>query len=495
MFNDFLKKSRHETLTFDSFQNILAIIKDRFAYTDYEFENEKINEECKLFLEFVGVIYSRSQYKEIQLKLNKILHSVLVYTFYTKISSEENIFSNKSIYIDTNIIIYLIGANLKFRKIYIEELLELLKLSKSKLLISKVTLLEFARTLKNPNNTYLKFFVENQRVKVDTILANPKSYIYELFSQYDIDIEIIDCDDIEKMKEHEQDWDELYDDLASYKAKDNFYLNNCSLEHDIHLLKLANSFFEYKSITDITNPLITADNRLYSWIKQYSFKTYLSSITSVFHLQQLTLYLWLTTNSLNSKFIMKTWMYIVDSIKMFDNMKLNSVFRIINDTMEYEKTKHLRSLYLLVKQNTEISDYETDDQNQFGYEQISSILKNISSQYIKQGMKENQLLEEENIALRNKYQSEKAVASNLGERLIISNDTIKLKNDEIKLKNLELSAKEEENKKQRQENEKLREIERQPIKYALKKFLTKGSKNIFFRFLQLVIKFLLKISF
>lgn len=198
MFNDFLKKSRHETLTFDSFQNILAIIKDRFAYTDYEFENEKINEECKLFLEFVGVIYSRSQYKEIQLKLNKILHSVLVYTFYTKISSEENIFSNKSIYIDTNIIIYLIGANLKFRKIYIEELLELLKLSKSKLLISKVTLLEFARTLKNPNNTYLKFFVENQRVKVDTILANPKSYIYELFSQYDIDIEIIDCDDIEK---------------------------------------------------------------------------------------------------------------------------------------------------------------------------------------------------------------------------------------------------------------------------------------------------------
>lgn len=72
-------------------------------------------------------------------------------------------------------------------------------------------------------------------------------------------------------------------------------------------------------------------------------------------------------------------MYIVDSIKMFDNMKLNSVFRIINDTMEYEKTKHLRSLYLLVKQNTEISDYETDDQNQFGYEQISSILKNISS--------------------------------------------------------------------------------------------------------------------
>ena len=110
-------------------------------------------------------------------------------------------------------------------------------------------------------------------------------------------------------------------------------------------------------------------------------------------------------------------------------------------------------------------------------------------------MKENQLLEEENIALRNKYQSEKAVASNLGERLIISNDTIKLKNDEIKLKNLELSAKEEENKKQRQENEKLREIERQPIKYALKKFLTKGSKNIFFRFLQWVIKFLLKISF
>ena len=185
-------------------------------------------------------------------------------------------------------------------------------------------------------------------------------------------------------------------------------------------------------------------------------------------------------------------MYIVDSIKMFDNMKLNSVFRIINDTMEYEKTKHLRSLYLLVKQNTEISDYETDDQNQFGYEQINSILKNISSQYIKQGMKENQLLEEENIALRNKYQSEKVVTSNLGERLIISNDTIKLKNDEIKLKNLELSAKEEENKKQRQENEKLREIERQPIKYALKKFLTKESKNIFFRFLQWFIKFLIK---
>lgn len=50
------------------------------------------------------------------------------------------------------------------------------------------------------------------------------------------------------MKEREQDWDELYDDLASYKAKDNFYLNNCSLEHDIHLLKLANSFLNINQL-------------------------------------------------------------------------------------------------------------------------------------------------------------------------------------------------------------------------------------------------------
>ena len=363
-FNSFLSRNGKNAVSLMEFQSALEEIEDSFLYEEKQTLTSS-SLTARLLLDYINQVFQVTGFHSVAEKLSRILHSVLVYTYYTGAKTAADFLNGKRLILDTNVIVYFLGANLEFRKIFIQELFALIANRNVHFTILKETVTELLRILKSPPNLEVKQFVLNNRGIVNQIISNPKVSLAELFSKNGVEVQVGPVPVIDMGNDIPEERD-LYQSLWNFKNRPpRGILSEESVDHDVKLYLAAAAYREARSLEEYPAYVITTDRILASWVKSLKHKALENEIAPFITVTKMMMYLWLKSSEKKKTYLAHTWMYISSSLQLFANPKFNAIYRLLEGRI-YSETKESedpRSFYLLVRddEGTDALQSETND--------------------------------------------------------------------------------------------------------------------------------------
>jgi predicted nucleic acid-binding protein len=354
-FNKFIN-NQHFNIT----QSEIIHILDKIKINILEGKPIDANSDQKeiLFFDWIHYLYNSNYNSDIQMTLNKILYSLLIYYYFIEYNSSKKDFSKFSIIIDTNVIMHLLGINGLARKKVSEEFLELVKINGAKLIVSYETLNELKEVIKKEPNLDVKNFKVCNQIYATQIMENTKEFVKSLLEKYDMSF-TFDTSSRYANKEKNVDWESLYSSLDNYKRLIKYSpATENSIEHDINLIFISGIYKPIYNFFDHFTPIATGDQKLINWFSEELEKRFQVRSNSLIPLYKFTLLLWREGNSKeNSKFIGNTWAFIADNITYFKKESSNNLFKIYRDMVQSSiHPSNWKSTYLVVWNNIPIED-------------------------------------------------------------------------------------------------------------------------------------------
>ena len=331
-FNKYLINNQYKDIKLSEFENILTSIEDNFLIKNINLQNTT-NKVIHMFLEWVGHIFKdEAKNNNVIEILNKMLVPVLIYTYFSDENNPEDL--AKPVVLDTNIIIYYLGANGNMRKTYVEEFFSFAKENNITFEITKSTVDQIRSLFKEPDrydNPELAAYCKANPQLQAQLMSDAEIYLNRLFSSKGLSVKFpgIDYSEDENFKE---EYDKLCQGLENAKRKKGKYISEYSIIHDINIIVYTKAVRNYSNYSQLSRLFLTNDFYLLSWVERINKKNFDSEITPLITLDKYTLLLWVAgKNTSNKKFVGKTWAYVADSFSYFKNLTLNEVLRRYNE--------------------------------------------------------------------------------------------------------------------------------------------------------------------
>jgi hypothetical protein len=470
-FNAFLERNKRKSLSFPEFQKVLAELQDSFLYSDGIELAENLSDEAKILFDYIHHAFNSAKKEGAQEKLSRILHAVLVYTYYTSSEIQTNFIQSKTVYFDTNVLIYLLGANLDFRRTFVTELLSLLADLGIEFRVATCTLLELRRILESPPNMEVTSWVQRNRTYANKILAGTAAEIMAIFKKQGITI-TIDKTKPESLQQLHSDWSETWNQLCDFKKRRLPMVNEASVDHDVTQYYLTEAFLPRNSLAEWPKYLITTDRILVRWLRTLHSERHMSEYIPFITVSKITMYLWVKKQKRNHHFIANTWMYVSTSLRLFANPKFNAVYRLLEQEFYAGKQdEDPRSFYLMVKDRPDIDEIQNERDSELILEYFEAIGKDLRSD------SKRELEQIKAIAAELKMTQQQALEDKAAlERLSLAkNQQLTEKERELAIKDERLRSTQDEADKLRTRNIDLEQVDRFPIRIGLIRLLQRVS--------------------
>ncbi|WP_061206268.1 hypothetical protein [Leptospira santarosai] len=313
-----------------------------------------VEEKEKIFYEWVHkIIGSDGSANELLFQtLNKLLYSLVVYYYYCFLKIPNSNLTNITPIFDTNVLAFLFGVSGDIKKEFIYELIDLIKASKIKVIISQETIHELGDLITNGTDEQILLFKADNPDLSAQLSLNTRAQVEHKLKEIVFPC-VIDEKSISTNKYYTEKWDYLKDSLSKYKKekRPQKKYSNFSFEHDINLLCIADAYRVTSNIYDHKKPIITFDFLFVKWFEKISKEEFRNTYVPVIPLDQFVLFLAFEGSStLPSSFLPMTWMYIIDKIPFFKIESANNVFKVLSNLDQKQSSlDNWRSTYLLVK--------------------------------------------------------------------------------------------------------------------------------------------------
>lgn len=288
-----------------------------------------VPEDDKLFFDWIYSLYSQNPKPHVVGPLNKLLFSLLLYSFFTSPGTELQDSDIKRVFLDTNIVIYAFGINGVARQKMVEEFAHFAIKNKIKVSIIDITLAEVANVVRQPPNADVGAFVEQYPGPAALIVGNTEEAVRNKFASIGLSIDIASystkAKDPVSFPKKKKD---LIDSLSRFRKETGNGKVRGSVEHDVNALMYTGAVTEVQAIQR-EGVFLTADNGLLFWYQnEPDTRSLLNTHSAVVHLTKMTLLLWVEGKLAEpAAFLPKVWSYVADAVPYFQDTSAQLIFK------------------------------------------------------------------------------------------------------------------------------------------------------------------------
>ncbi|HNF16306.1 MAG TPA: hypothetical protein PK453_21775, partial [Leptospiraceae bacterium] len=396
-----------------------AISEDRFKITQTEIIHllDKVklnilqgtpidastNQKEIVFFDWLHYLFSDGVESEIKQLLNRVIFPLIIYYYFIEYNSARKDFSRHKIYLDSNIIIHILGINGKVQKLVAEEFIKLVAINNASVIISFETLKEIREVIKNEPNPDVKIFKLTEKQLATQLTENTKDCVESILTQYHVKIYFNEGNKLQN-KERFNKWSDLYSSLENYKKSIKYHsCTENSIDHDINLIYISDTYKQINNFHDHFSPIATADQKLIHWFSDVMRKDFSMDSKALIPLYKFSLLLWREGKPSQSRFIGNTWAFIADNVNYFKKAGYDNIFRILRDNIESTiKPKNWRSTYLVLKNNL-----KEEDETQENFEHKILYAINETKKELGKGLQEKiEVLEKNIVEIQNQSKEE-----------------------------------------------------------------------------------------